>query len=263
MEFTEHAIPPELAPLIDGVWSLSSNGEPAPPDAGLVTPDGCVELVVSLDGPAVQMTDVCPHTSNQLDSFVMGLATGPQRFRYRGSVNLVGVRLRLGGALRLLGTNLADLTDRVVPLDDVLPNLANQIRQAVSGTRCAVSDSSGVVDVVSNALDAPRRGSDERIGRVVAALSDTDGGACIATAAHRAGISVRHFDRCFERWFGLSPKRFCRIARFRAAWTLALTEPQFGWAAIAACCGYADQAHLCREFREFAGLSPGKARSFG
>jgi AraC-like DNA-binding protein len=44
------------------------------------------------------------------------------------------------------------------------------------------------------------------------------------------------------------------MMRFNRA--LALARRGGGWADIAAECGYANQAHLIREFREFAGRPP-------
>ncbi|RUT96552.1 AraC family transcriptional regulator, partial [Mesorhizobium sp. USDA-HM6] len=50
-------------------------------------------------------------------------------------------------------------------------------------------------------------------------------------------------------------KTLSRIVRFNRA--LSLSKRQEGeWAGIAADCGYADQAHLVREFRLLAGETP-------
>ncbi|TIS82827.1 MAG: helix-turn-helix transcriptional regulator, partial [Mesorhizobium sp.] len=46
-----------------------------------------------------------------------------------------------------------------------------------------------------------------------------------------------------------------RIVRFNRALRLS-SEPTADWADVAADCGYADQAHLVREFRELAGETP-------
>lgn len=85
----------------------------------------------------------------------------------------------------------------------------------------------------------------------------------IASAAGQAGLSTRQLDRYFDRWLGLPPKTVCRIARFRAAWSMGFASPGLDWATIALECGYADQAHLCREFREFSGVTPRQSRLFG
>ena len=68
--------------------------------------------------------------------------------------------------------------------------------------------------------------------------------------------------RCqLERRFlwevGLTPKRLSRIVRFQRAIDLLRTTDE-RWAAVALDCGYYDQAHLNREFRDFAGQSPGQ-----
>ena len=82
----------------------------------------------------------------------------------------------------------------------------------------------------------------------------------VAAIAREVGFSERHLVNQFRREIGLTPKRASRVARFdRARQVLQARQtsgerPDVGWAA--ACCGYADQSHLVRDFRAFAGLPP-------
>ena len=74
--------------------------------------------------------------------------------------------------------------------------------------------------------------------------------------ARQANLSSRQFRRrCLEE-SGLTPKQLCRVLRFRHACQLARGGARVEWAGIAAEAGYFDQAHLIRDFREFAGATP-------
>ncbi len=53
---------------------------------------------------------------------------------------------------------------------------------------------------------------------------------------------------------GLTPKKLCRVLRFRRA--CALGSLGLPWSLVALDAGYFDQAHLIRDFREFAGTTP-------
>ena len=68
-------------------------------------------------------------------------------------------------------------------------------------------------------------------------------------------LSERQFERQFCRFAGFSPKLFSRIVRFHSA------MDQYGnnsksLTKIALDCGYYDQSHFIRDFKEFSGLSP-------
>jgi len=54
---------------------------------------------------------------------------------------------------------------------------------------------------------------------------------------------------------GLGPKLLCRILRFQQVFR-AVERADKNWARIAADCGYHDQSHLIRDFRQFAGQTP-------
>lgn len=72
-----------------------------------------------------------------------------------------------------------------------------------------------------------------------------------------AGWSERAWQRACQAELGLSPKRLQRLVRLHASVRVRFAHPGLGWAALAAEGGYCDQAHLAREYRSLAGVTPG------
>src|SRR5262249_39065483 len=72
--------------------------------------------------------------------------------------------------------------------------------------------------------------------------------------AFRMGLSTRQLQRKFKTEVGIGPKLLARIQRFqRVFWAL---ESSRNWVHVAFQCGYYDQAHLIRDFRDFSGAAP-------
>lgn len=70
------------------------------------------------------------------------------------------------------------------------------------------------------------------------------------------GMSLRQLERKFEQLVGLSPKQLARIIRFQSVFRSAGCTPAPAWAEVALDCGYYDQAHFIREFKQLSGQSP-------
>ena len=85
------------------------------------------------------------------------------------------------------------------------------------------------------------------------------GGAGVAATADEIGWSRGYLTRLFTAEFGLRPKQTARIARFARARDAARNGG--GLAELAARHGYADQAHLTREWRRLAGCTPTEWRT--
>lgn len=76
-----------------------------------------------------------------------------------------------------------------------------------------------------------------------------------AEMAAAARLSPSHFSRAFRISFGDAPKAYVNRRRIARSKTMML-EGGESLAAIALACGLSDQAHFCRMFRRFEGVSP-------
>lgn len=81
----------------------------------------------------------------------------------------------------------------------------------------------------------------------------------IERAARLAGTHPTHFARAFHAHVGMTPGRYRRRERVRAASRM-LLESSRALSEIASECGFADQSHLTNVFRESAGISPNRYR---
>ena len=71
-------------------------------------------------------------------------------------------------------------------------------------------------------------------------------------------VSRQHLALQFRERVGLNAKTFAMVCRFRRASAALRGVPggAIDWAGLAGECGYYDQSHLIREFRQFAGETP-------
>lgn len=69
-------------------------------------------------------------------------------------------------------------------------------------------------------------------------------------------VSERQLQRVFREYFGVTPKTYGRLMRFNRAAALLKNARTINWSDISYTCGYADQAHFIRDFREFSGARP-------
>jgi len=89
-------------------------------------------------------------------------------------------------------------------------------------------------------------------------LQETGGGLAVEALARELGCSRRHLAARFREHVGLPPKAAARVLRFHRAVSLLRAGGAARWAEIAQECGYSDQPHFNRDFRELAGTSPGE-----
>ena len=78
--------------------------------------------------------------------------------------------------------------------------------------------------------------------------------------AKMSGMSLGPFERRFKRAFALSPHQYIMRLRVSGAARL-LTETELTISEIAQECGFYDQAHLCRSFRNIMNLTPSSFRA--
>jgi AraC-like DNA-binding protein len=159
------------------------------------------------------------------------------------------------GAYRLLGMPLDALSGRQVDLTEVLgpeaERLVDRIREA-RGWRQRF-------DQVDEFLLARAECGPEPAPEVAWAwwrLAATGGRVPIGRLADEVGWSHKHLITRFKQQVGLPPKAAARLVRLDAVWRRLANRPPDRWDEIAADSGYADQAHLIRDFHQFAGAAP-------
>jgi AraC-like DNA-binding protein len=96
-------------------------------------------------------------------------------------------------------------------------------------------------------------------------IVESRGTTAIGHVAKEVGWSHKRLITRFARQVGLTPKKAARLVRFEHLLAHVTTGRTTPWPVAAAEAGYADQAHMIRDFRTFTGVTPTEylARSGG
>lgn len=216
--YREYAPPPALAPLVECVWTRArvSDGEVR------VMPDGASDVI----------------WCQGRGTTIVGPDTTARSERAAGEL-LVGIRFRPGAGGGGIGVPLDELRDQQVP--------AREIDRAF--------DLDGELAPATVAARLLRAATDRRADPIVLAAAPRVADGHVSAVARELAISERQLRRRFHAAVGYGPGTLARVLRFRRFLTL-VDLGRGDLAGLALDAGYADQAHLTRETRRLAGLSP-------
>lgn len=197
----------------------------------LVVPDGCVDLI---------------WRPGRID------AVGPDTEAWRSGLDagmpIFGIRARPGMAQLLLGAPASEVRNQRIDAAELWDSRARDLAEAIdehperatallegfARQRLAEWEPDPAVAAAVTALDDPRPPS-------------------VADLARRIGVSERQLRRRIGDAVGYGPQTLVGVLRFQRTVRSGGREPL---ADLAHRCGYADQAHLTREFRKLAGTTP-------
>jgi len=248
MRYAEHHVGPALAERIECIW-IAEDADAAPTAPERVLPDGCLEWIFHLGSPYADGSG-----RPQATSFLASPTTGPLEIAPTGPVSTMGVRFRPGGARGLLPP--LSLFHGAFPTPEEAWDGEGRRAQEEVGNAPGFRARRAVVERFLEKRLERARASSSRLPAAVSLVLARRGRLPVGRIAERVGCSRRQLEREFAEGVGLSPKELSRIARFQNVLRLAGRNPAAGWADLAARCGYADQAHLVREFRAFSGATP-------
>ena len=212
-------------------------------------PAPAVTVIFSF-GPSIKVDGA------RFTSFVAGVGESYSNTEHTGHQRGLEVKLSPLAVRSLLGVPAAELADQAVDVDALLGRSGAELCERLADApgwpaRFALLDG-----VLGERLARDVRPPGD-IVRAWHRLAATHGGVPIAGLADELGWSRRHFGARFREHVGLAPKPAARVLRFRRALDLIERDDGTRLAEIAQDCGYYDQAHLNRDFRAFAGSSPG------
>ena len=128
---------------------------------------------------------------------------------------------------------------------------ARRFEEALGEAR---TDAESVREAEQFLLDRLRPQVDHAIEVQVQLILRARGHIRMEPLARRMGVSLRQVERRFRDAVGVGPKALSRVVRFQEV--LRRLPGDEAWVAVALDCGYYDQAHLIRDFRQFVGLPP-------
>lgn len=190
------------------------------------------------------------------ESFVAASLSKYGITEFNGRSSGLELSLSAAGAHMVFGQPLDELAPVVVPIEQAMGREGEQLGERLAETTGWAERFALLDRMLIRRVASARRQSPE-VAHAWNRLVQSGGRVHIGALAAELGCSRRHLSTRFREGTGVTPKTAARLFRFRRSVSLLQRDDGRRFAEIAATCGYFDQAHMNRDFRQFAGTTPG------
>ena len=246
---------PALSPYVRFYWTLHT----AEALSALTFPTACLQLIFHVGTPLY----VPELAVSQSPMTISGQVDYPAHLCTRGETKMIVVVFQPYGFRAFFSVPVSELYNLEISGFD----LGDRSLEELAATIAECGNEETAVAQIENWLltrlaALPERDfyHIKRIRSVVDLLLSTPS-VTVREMAEAACLTVKQLERVFAATVGASPKVYARMVRFQRS--LALMQRGYGdnsLTQIAYRCGYADQSHFIREFRQFSGHTPTSLR---
>lgn len=189
-----------------------------------------------------------------------GIQTSTKGFVvFKGDTILLNIHFTPVGFFHIFDVKPQELVDVIGDNEDILSReitcLHNNLQECSTLSKCVC-----LVEqyLIKKLFSNKRKYRHAGIMSASHLLTKQNGLYSITKLAYDCNMTLQTFEVQFTEQVGLNPKLFSRLLRFGNAVNIKLYQPRRKWTDIAIHCGYFDQTHFIKEFKEFTLLSPKK-----
>jgi AraC-like DNA-binding protein len=211
--------------------------------------DGDSHMVSTLPHPTVNLVVEPFHPS------IHGVLTGRFTYQLTGAGRIFGITFRPAGFRPFLGTSVASLTNSSTSVGAVFgaggAELVAQLLQLED-----VAEMVALSDRFVRERRPPVDPKVQMLNGIVEQIELDRSLTRVEAVVERTGMSKRTLQRLFREYVGVSPKWVIQRYRLHEAADQLDSGSEIDLATLAQELGYADQAHLARDFKALVGRSP-------
>lgn len=209
-------------------------------------------IMIYLDSP-IEVTFQDGKIQEKKDMLVIGPMSRSVIIDFKKEHRFIAVEMKNTGQYYMLGgCPIHTIMNCNIEAEAIFGNKVKELIEKLSSTSCPQKIKMELDLFFLNQLKNVKRTEP-----VDLLLNNIPNGKTILELASMAGISIRQLERKYREKIGISPSFYIKLNRFANAYKLKEGNPEMKWTEIAHYCGYFDQMHLIRDFREFSGSSPG------
>lgn len=231
----------EFERLIEKFWFAPENIACGPMDYEIL-PDGNFDLLFLLKDSCCRLLFAGPYTRA---AFVT----------MRDDYECFGIRFRPGKMPQIADVSAVDLADTMIAPSRILGIDVDTLGEQLYSFDGVDSKQAFLENIFRKAglKSISHRGVTLRSVEVV----ESCGGLIkVNDLANLSGVSTRTMERSFLAEVGISPKAFIRCVRFQNVLSRMKSGKYHSLAGLAYDCGYADQSHFIKDYKELTGRLP-------
>jgi AraC-like DNA-binding protein len=237
----------QLTEYVTSIWEVFGNQN----IKETILPQGVVEMIFNLGD---SMQGVMPHKTETFHAprcFIQGVNTQVIQVSYTGHQHLFGIRLQPGMVKSLIGIIPSEVKNTLIDLTLIKPGfniLWHQLKEAASFQE-RVKLIEAEFPVLSEAVCLRT----QKLCNLFLAEGIQDFQS-LDSLSEQVYYSPRHLNRKTQSLFGISAEELITYKKFLHAVKL-VHSSNYSLTSIAYESGFFDQAHFCRIFKSYAGIT--------